>query len=246
MENMTIFKVNNWAKLKSIIWPSWGSKKKANLAQLLTLKICVRFFLFSKKTNLAQLLTLQTPKLGPIIDFTAHIYIERERAKFARCESRGFENRRALKSGEVHQTLRFLTRNGPHMTFRLLEQPILAVRCALQKITFAMRCIFTAIYTLAAEIHCDVGHDASITTSAMPRCGELRERELKTWDCSSYGLDLPNPDRQTVSHGSTIVVQISLNSGFESTTQYWNLSIGTQRLFGFVLLGAGKSCKAKK
>ena len=44
METKTIFKVNNWAKLKSIIGPSWGSKKKPNLAQLLTLKICVRFF----------------------------------------------------------------------------------------------------------------------------------------------------------------------------------------------------------
>ena len=40
--------------------------------------------------------------------------------------------------------------------------------------TFAMRCIFTAICTLAAEIQCDVGHDASITASAMLRCGELR------------------------------------------------------------------------
>ena len=44
---MTIFKVNNWAKLKSITWPSWGSKKKPNVAQLLTLKICARlFFIF--------------------------------------------------------------------------------------------------------------------------------------------------------------------------------------------------------
>ena len=38
------------------------------------------------------------------------------------------------------------------------------------KITFAMRCIFTAICGLSAEIHRDVG----ITASAMPRCGEFR------------------------------------------------------------------------
>ena len=54
------------------------------------------------------------------------------------------------------------------------KQAIYAVRCALQKITFAMRYIFTAICALAAEIHCDVGHDASIIAIAMPRCGELR------------------------------------------------------------------------
>ena len=45
-QKKTIFKVNNWAKLKSIIGPSWGSKKKPNLAQLLTLKICARLFYF--------------------------------------------------------------------------------------------------------------------------------------------------------------------------------------------------------
>ena len=33
---------------------------------------------------------------------------------------------------------------------------------------------FTAICALAVEIHCDLGHDASITAIAMPRCGELR------------------------------------------------------------------------
>ena len=41
-----------------------------------------------------------------------------------------------------------------------------------------MRCVFTAICTLAEEIHCNVGHDAGIIASAMflflPRCGELR------------------------------------------------------------------------
>ena len=47
------------------------------------------------------------------------------------------------------------------------KQAICAVRCASQKIAFAMRCIFTAICTLVAEIRCDVGHDASITAIAM-------------------------------------------------------------------------------
>ena len=59
--------------------------------------------------------------------------------------------------------------------FRLeRKQAICVVRCALQKITFAMRCVLTAIWAIAAEIHCDVGHDASITAIAMPRRGELR------------------------------------------------------------------------
>ena len=33
---------------------------------------------------------------------------------------------------------------------------------------------FTAICALLAEIHCAVGHNAGMTASAMPRCGELR------------------------------------------------------------------------
>ena len=37
-----------------------------------------------------------------------------------------------------------------------------------------MRCMFPAISALAAEIHYDVGHDASIIASAMLRYGELR------------------------------------------------------------------------
>ena len=75
MEKMTIFKVNNWAKLKSIIGPSWGSKKKANLAQLLTLKICVRFlFHFQKFAETPIFIgffwhNLLKKQLGPIIDF---------------------------------------------------------------------------------------------------------------------------------------------------------------------------------
>ena len=32
---------------------------------------------------------------------------------------------------------------------------------------------FSAICGLAVEIHCNVGHDASITAISMPRCGEL-------------------------------------------------------------------------
>ena len=47
--------------------------------------------------------------------------------------------------------------------------------------TFAMRCIFTAICILTAEIHCDVGRNGSIAARAMPRCGELR---LQTDICS--------------------------------------------------------------
>ena len=35
------------------------------------------------------------------------------------------------------------------------------------------RFIFVAICALAAEIHYDVGHDACVTASAMPRYGEL-------------------------------------------------------------------------
>ena len=36
-----------------------------------------------------------------------------------------------------------------------------------------MQCTFAAICALAAETLGDVDHDASITASAMPRCGEL-------------------------------------------------------------------------
>ena len=53
------------------------------------------------------------------------------------------------------------------------NQAILAVRCASQRIMFAMQCILTAICALAAEIHCDAGHDASIIASAMLRCAAL-------------------------------------------------------------------------
>ena len=50
MEKMTIFKVNNSAKLKSIIWPSWGSKKKAQLGQIIDIEN-LRAFLFFKKCS---------------------------------------------------------------------------------------------------------------------------------------------------------------------------------------------------
>ena len=90
MENNTIFKVNNWAKLKSITGPSWGSKKKPNLDQLLTWKCPRAFFIlrmcwkplfygvFLQKT------VFDKNKLGPVIDFenpAQHIYIERERER---------------------------------------------------------------------------------------------------------------------------------------------------------------------
>ena len=55
------------------------------------------------------------------------------------------------------------------------KQAICVVRCASQKIIFAMRCVFIAVLALVAENHCDVGQDANITASAMPRCGELSQ-----------------------------------------------------------------------
>ena len=52
------------------------------------------------------------------------------------------------------------------------------VQCNVHGRKSTMRCVFTAICTLAEEIHCNVGHDAGTTASAMflfvPRCGELR------------------------------------------------------------------------
>ena len=47
------------------------------------------------------------------------------------------------------------------------KQAIFAVRCASQKPVFA------AICALTEEIRCDTDHDASVTCSAMLRCGEL-------------------------------------------------------------------------
>ena len=60
------------------------------------------------------------------------------------------------------------------------KQAICAVRCASQKIIVAMRCVFAAICALAAEIHCDAGHesDASIIVSGeVP--GEKRAHKHK-------------------------------------------------------------------
>ena len=45
--------------------------------------------------------------------------------------------------------------------------------------TFAMRCIFTAICTLIAEIHCNAGRGGSIAPRPMPRCGELSYLSLE-------------------------------------------------------------------
>ena len=46
-KKMTIFKVNNWAKLKSIIGPSWGSKKN-QLGPIIDFENLRAFFLFAK------------------------------------------------------------------------------------------------------------------------------------------------------------------------------------------------------
>ena len=90
---MTIFKVNILAKLKSIFWPSWGSRKKGQLGQNIDFENLRAFFFVLKivlkplflqcfftlivfgKTNLAKILTLETPKLGHNIDSTAYICI---------------------------------------------------------------------------------------------------------------------------------------------------------------------------
>ena len=92
---MSIFKVINWAKSKLFNWSKLGVQKKANLDQLITLKICARNFFvykrcvetpifivffdnrcFVKKTNLDQLIALKTPKLGPVNNSTAmYVYL---------------------------------------------------------------------------------------------------------------------------------------------------------------------------
>ena len=52
LEKMTIFKVNNWAKLKSIIGPSWGSKKKGQLGPIIDFEnLRALFFCFQKFTE---------------------------------------------------------------------------------------------------------------------------------------------------------------------------------------------------
>ena len=76
MEKKTIFKVNNWAKLKSIIGPSWGSKKKAQLGPVIDFENLRALFFYFK--NCAEtpifigffyITCFFLNKLGPIIDF---------------------------------------------------------------------------------------------------------------------------------------------------------------------------------
>ena len=58
-----------------------------------------------------------------------------------------------------------------------VKQAIFAVRCASQKKNHLSDEMFFSLPTicgLAAEIHGDADHDASITASAMLQCGELR------------------------------------------------------------------------
>ena len=73
---MTIFKVNNWAKLKSIIGPSWGSKKKAQLGPIIDFEnLRALFFIYKKMCwnpyfyRVFYITCLKKNKLGPIIDF---------------------------------------------------------------------------------------------------------------------------------------------------------------------------------
>ena len=44
----TIFKVNSWAKLKSIIGPSWGSKKKGQLGPIIDIENLRALFFYLK------------------------------------------------------------------------------------------------------------------------------------------------------------------------------------------------------
>ena len=73
MEKMTIFKVNNWAKLKSITGPSWGSKKKAQLGPVIDFEICALFLILKKCAETPNFIVFLTEllknKLGPVIDF---------------------------------------------------------------------------------------------------------------------------------------------------------------------------------
>ena len=70
------------------------------------------------------------------------------------------------------------------------KQAICAVRCASQKIIFAMRSIVIVIGTLAAEIHCNVGHDADIAVIAMPRCGETTTGSEQSWCQKTRGFEM--------------------------------------------------------
>ena len=73
MEKMTIFKVNSWAKLKSIIGPSWGSKK-GQLGPIIDFEGLRVLFYFQKFAETPVFIgffdiTCLKNKLGPIIDF---------------------------------------------------------------------------------------------------------------------------------------------------------------------------------
>ena len=73
---MTIFKVNILAKLKSIFWPSWGSRKKGQLGQNIDFKNLRAFFFYFKKCAETPIFTVffyincfSKNKLGQNIDF---------------------------------------------------------------------------------------------------------------------------------------------------------------------------------
>ena len=82
---------------------------------------------------------------------------------------------------------------------------ICAVRSALQKFTFGMPCIFTAFCALIEDIHCDVGHDASIIAIAMPRCGELRSCLLEWTLRSPIASDSLVPFGRTSTCGTKVL-----------------------------------------
>ena len=72
----TIFKVINWSKSKLLTGPSWGSKKKANLDQLITLEICARNFFIFKNVQKPLFYSVffdkqcfEKNKLGPVNKF---------------------------------------------------------------------------------------------------------------------------------------------------------------------------------
>ena len=61
------------------------------------------------------------------------------------------------------------------------KQAMCAVQCASQKTLLRCNAVSQRlICTLTAEIPCDVDHNASVAASAMPRCGELKQRVGRT------------------------------------------------------------------
>ena len=87
-QKMTIFNGYYLGQVRVIIWAKFGVKKKANLAQIIILKLFARN-LFKKmqkpifysvltnnvKNKLAQTITTRMAKLGPDNNNTTHIYI---------------------------------------------------------------------------------------------------------------------------------------------------------------------------